>query len=720
MIIVLSLAVGISLSFAISILSSYAAQTMEVVIHKSPLIWRTPLDSERLTGQADGEGDYLLSKLASGGIYELTEEIETANQIETITVTWKSKGEVTLQVSVNNGQDYTPVVYGVPLDYRSQRTEAGGQTTEDRSQISGNRIKWRVTLGEDSELTGIKIVYTDISGAGGSFGEPELSGFKFRKSIYINRGQSLQETAPDLFNYQILVLVSQSTDTSVPGTEVGCGGKVRADFGDIRFTAADGETLLGHYLESITGDEPNRIAAYYVKLPQIPEQGLPIYMYYGNSQAEDLSSGEDVFDFFDDFKGEKLDAEKWEIYPELGSCGLLDSQLKLDAAKVISKAYRIKDGIIEYRATTGDEARAIIRDKKGAPELTQLAYSSAYKEVEHSIVVGDFVKVNTPQPILPGTSYDYRIIAKGENITFERYGTEDRGQRPKGVPSEVEGRTEGRKEVSVSYNDVGGLKRGSIGLKTGSNSVSYYDWLRVRKFAEPEPEITFSGKEELTNLARFSGTTLAKKGNLIKVSGDAKGSYISKVISTPFQTRIMIPTWSIEDYGLSTIDYGLKIDISADGGITYKTNCESGSYYYASRGDFTAGSNLRYRVRLSRSNGRSDTQDLGLEVEEVGADYRPGNILLVSPNGGESWQAGMRQKILWIASDYEPAYKMRIEYSFDGGKTYKMIKKRLKNTGVYFWSVPPKLSGKKIIIKVSNALDEKIYDISDGMLEIIE
>ena len=618
------------------------------------------------------------------GTYEinLSEDPATApayvtdGEIKTITASWKSKGRVTLEVSADNGLHYTPVVNGVscPINW------------------AGNRIKCRAYITPEDKLIELRIAYTDTSGVVGTFGVSELSGFKFRKSLYITN-----PSGEELFNYQIPLSVSQSTNIHTPGVHMGCGGKVKADFGDIRFTAQDEETLLPYYLESISGEKPNRVATFWVKIPQIPPEGVGIYIYYGNSQAEDLSSGEDVFDFFDDFKGEKLDAEKWEIYPELGSCGLLDSQLKLDAAKIISKAYQIKDGIIEYRAAAGDEARAIIRDKKGVPELTQLVYSSTYKEVEHSIVVGDFVKVNTPQHILPDTSYDYRIIAKGENITFERYEI--------GAISA---------QASVSYRDIDGLKRGSIGLKTGSESISYYDWLRVRKLVECEPEITFSGKEESTNLAEFLGVAPAENGDLALTEGNTKGSYISKVISTPFQTRIIIPSVRVSER------QSVRVDISADAGKTYRTNCANGSYYYASRGDFAAGSNLRCRVKLAELNPKlRNTYDAirKTSIQQVSLDYCPGNILLVSPNGGETWQAGTRRKILWLASDYEPTYPMRIEYSLDNGKTYYTIKRR-KNTGVYFWKIPRNLSGKKVIIKVSDALDESIYDISDGMLEI--
>jgi len=234
-------------------------------------------------------------------------------------------------------------------------------------------------------------------------------------------------------------------------------------------------------------------------------------------------------------------------------------------------------------------------------------------------------------------------------------------------------------------------------------------------------------EEEITNLPQFSGTTLAKNGNLILAEGNTTGIYISKLIPTSFQTRIMIPSFTIAGSsrplrGVLKVRGGeaISFDISADDGINYKTNCRSGSYYYASRGDFTPGSNLRYCIRFSKGKRQRPNihQGLGLQVEEVNLDYRPGSIFLVSPNGGELWPAGRRQKILWRASDYERTYLMRIEYSLDRGKTYKAIKEKSKNTGAYSWRIPRKLSGKKVLIKVSDALDENIYDTSDGTLEI--
>ena len=597
---------GLCLSFIISSLSYTLAgtsegQTIETVVHKSPLVWR-----------ADGAGDYLLSELTVNSVYELTEAIKAKGPIETLTAAWQFKGEVNLEVSTNNGQDYTPAAYGVPLDYRGQ--------------VTGDQIRCRATLGADSELTEIKIVYTDIEGEGGTFGSPELSGFKFRKSIVIARKDSEEAVSEgDLFNYQISISVCQSTNTCAPGAQVGCEGNVKADFSDIRFTAADGETILPYYLESVTGESPDKTAAFWVKIPQIPSEDFPIYMYYGNSEAESLSDGESVFDFFEDFSEADLDLEKWEIIR--GAAAISGRQLELDGSKILSKTYRIKDGIIEYRAkaSTGNGIRFIIRTTKeeSFPEATnQIAYSSVYEGGEHGLFIDNIVKVNAAKTIIAGVFYNYRIIAKGEDLNFKRY-------------SDLSTLTADNFEAEVSYNDEDGLKQGYIGLETGEGSVAYYDWVRVRKIAESEPYISVSADEEEVSLAEFLDTILAENGNVVIADSVERipdsGQYITAPIFTTCNISAITPTIKVTSHTLTgtgksypnghrqvTSDE-IRIDISADGGLSWKEACESGRAYSAPF-DFTVGKKLLLRANFS-SNTHDAILNTQYEIEQIKLDY---------------------------------------------------------------------------------------------------
>lgn len=83
---------------------------------------------------------------------------------------------------------------------------------------------------------------------------------------------------------------------------------------DIRFTNSDGETLLGYWLESGSGDSGVTNECVWVNIPYLPAapEYITIYIYYGRDEAiNNFSDGNSVFTFFDDFKGEEYNQEKW-------------------------------------------------------------------------------------------------------------------------------------------------------------------------------------------------------------------------------------------------------------------------------------------------------------------------------------------------------------------------------------------------------------------------
>ncbi|RPI54594.1 MAG: DUF2341 domain-containing protein, partial [Chloroflexi bacterium] len=64
------------------------------------------------------------------------------------------------------------------------------------------------------------------------------------------------------------------------------------DGGDVRFTAADGVTVLPFWIE--TWDASGQTAILWVKVPTLPASGsTTLYLYYGNPDALAVSSGDD-------------------------------------------------------------------------------------------------------------------------------------------------------------------------------------------------------------------------------------------------------------------------------------------------------------------------------------------------------------------------------------------------------------------------------------------
>ena len=96
------------------------------------------------------------------------------------------------------------------------------------------------------------------------------------------------------------IRVGQSA--SAPSHDVHLGGQARTDFGDVRFTAADGKTKLPHWLESLSGVAPHRTATFWVRVAADLNASQAVYIYYGEPTAKPAVSGAGTFHFFEDME----------------------------------------------------------------------------------------------------------------------------------------------------------------------------------------------------------------------------------------------------------------------------------------------------------------------------------------------------------------------------------------------------------------------------------
>lgn len=121
-----------------------------------------------------------------------------------------------------------------------------------------------------------------------------LTGFIYRKRVTLSRASGA------VTNYQMKLLLGESSGAT--GEAVDCGGLCKTDFSDVRFTNADGTTLLDYWIESITGTTPNQLATIWIEFDSIGIGATTFYMYYGNTEAAAVSNGADTFILFDDFE----------------------------------------------------------------------------------------------------------------------------------------------------------------------------------------------------------------------------------------------------------------------------------------------------------------------------------------------------------------------------------------------------------------------------------
>ena len=93
----------------------------------------------------------------------------------------------------------------------------------------------------------------------------------------------------------------------------------------------------------------------------------------------------------------------------------------------------------------------------------------------------------------------------------------------------------------------------------------------------------------------------------------------------------------------------------------------------------------------------------------------PPSVTVGSPDGGEHWKVGTSQNIEWTATDNVGVTSIDIEYSTDGGATYRTIATSIPNNGTYCWTVPDTLSGTcRVKVIARDAAGNTGWDVSDG------
>jgi hypothetical protein len=90
-------------------------------------------------------------------------------------------------------------------------------------------------------------------------------------------------------------------------------------------------------------------------------------------------------------------------------------------------------------------------------------------------------------------------------------------------------------------------------------------------------------------------------------------------------------------------------------------------------------------------------------------------ITVTSPNGGEIWQSGTTHNITWTSSGIN---NVNIAYSYDNGTSWSLIVNGwAASSGSYNWIVPNTPST-ECLVKISDASNLSIYDISDNLFTI--
>jgi serine protease len=151
----------------------------------------------------------------------------------------------------------------------------------------------------------------------------------------------------------------------------------------------------------------------------------------------------------------------------------------------------------------------------------------------------------------------------------------------------------------------------------------------------------------------------------------------------------------------------------------------SDQFYSAPMPSTTAGA-VYIRVRdTDRTSGNRYMDEIFIDQMYIESamipDEIPPTVSLLVPNGGESWQAGTVQTIVWNASDNVGITSTEIDYTYDGGGTWYDVANLSGNPGSYDWEVPNTPSTECLVmVTCFDAAANYGLDESDGFFTILE
>jgi len=283
----------------------------------------------------------------------------------------------------------------------------------------------------------------------------------------------------------------QLTDFQVK-IQVPYQANMQPDFVDVRFTGADGETLLPHWKESYVSSTS---AVFWIKVPTVPAQPgtTTLYLYYGNPLSQSRSDIHETFLFGDDFEDADWTNSHWQSI--LGSWSVTGGVYKgtgddavIRNSEVIPEESRVMEGRmktvvpgpehawdmgwmhVKYKNESNDVYAAIYHDGSGY-STGDVGVSVEYNG---GFVVYDTKSQATPA-INPASWNDIKIVVNGINARLW---------------------VNGQLYIDANNSQIANLVATHIGL-AAHDCTAHYDNIRVRKYAPAEPPSSFGSVQEI-------------------------------------------------------------------------------------------------------------------------------------------------------------------------------------------------------------------------------
>ncbi len=299
----------------------------------------------------------------------------------------------------------------------------------------------------------------------------DLTGSSWWDESWLYRAPITLTTHPE--NYQIKVVLGKAENL---------GGHCLNNFDDLRFTENDNTELSFVFENYNLGDD---VTAWFRRIDNDQTGGdkdNEVWVYFGNSSAANAESGDDVFPFFDEFDNDSKWSGSVGGYEfgadDSGTIGLRIIPTGATEYVIYSTGFTWQYGLFEMRArstTAGAGQGQIYTLQHGSGDATGDYATGDRITLDYATDVITDYEQSTNHPYSFDTAYHIFGLGWLENNYLRVYADE-------------------------SYLGTNAHTPNSNYLKLDSqysNTDKYIDWLRIRKYADPEPTATVGAIESL-------------------------------------------------------------------------------------------------------------------------------------------------------------------------------------------------------------------------------
>jgi len=286
----------------------------------------------------------------------------------------------------------------------------------------------------------------------------------YRKSISVTNS-----SGSNLTDFQVSISIGTS--------QLIADGKMQTDCDDIRITDINGN-LLPYWIEennpgcnSASGD-----TKIWLKANSLPTSGATIYAYYGNSSASNNENGDNVFEFFDDFKN---GTSKWTFETGVTASIITESNNKIMAlsnATTWKGAFAGNESMNNYyfesRLKTSNTRGGLYIRHKASGNTDNGYYlrtegdNFGYSQNDSALGAYGTYTLDT------NTWYNMKILAVGTSVSLFI------------------------NDINQNINQVVQNSTGSIGVSPiEPASISSYDYIFVHKYASTQPTTSNQSEE---------------------------------------------------------------------------------------------------------------------------------------------------------------------------------------------------------------------------------